>query len=290
LRVGILGQRKSWHVQTLQEAFLKKGASCDFLSITRIVAGIGQKPFVSSEGHALEDYDALIVRSIPSGSLEQVIFRVDVLHRLENLGVKVINSATTIERTVDKYYTSSLLQDVGIPTPRTIVAERYENAMDAFFQFKDVVVKPLFGSEGKGIIRIQEEDMAYRVFKSLELGNYIFYVQEFIPHKNQDIRVFLIGEEPIAAMVRESETWKTNIARGAKAKSRAIDPSIKDLSVKAARTLGAFYAGVDILESEEGELFVTEVNGIPGWYGLQSTTNIDIAERIAEFVIELTKE
>lgn len=290
MKIGILGQKRSWHVQTLQEAFLKKGASCDFLSITRMVAGVSQKPSVSSESHILEEYDALIVRSVPYGSLEQVIFRVDALHRLENLGVKVINSATTIERTVDKYYTSSLLEDMGIPTPRTIVAERYESAMDGFYQLKDVVVKPLFGSEGKGIIRIQDEDMAYRVFKSLELGNYVFYIQEFIPHKNQDIRVFLVGEEPIAAMVRESETWKTNIARGARAKSLEINSAIKDLSTKAAKALGAFYAGVDILESEDGKLFVTEVNGIPGWYGLQSTTNINIAERIAEFAMELAKK
>ncbi|MDI6868972.1 MAG: RimK family alpha-L-glutamate ligase [Coprothermobacterota bacterium] len=290
MKIGILGQRRSWHVQTLQDAFLRKGAVCDFLSITRIVAGIFQRPYAFTEGRILESYDALVVRSIPSGSLEQIIFRVDVLHRLENLGVKVINSATTLERSVDKYYTSSLLEDAGIPTPRTIVAERFENAMEAFLQFKDVVVKPLFGSEGKGIVRIQDEDMAYRVFKALELGNYIFYIQEFIPHRNRDIRVFLVGDEPIAGMVRESDLWKTNIARGAKAQALELTTTLKDLSIRAAKILGAFYAGVDILESEDGKLFVTEVNGIPGWHGLQSTTDINIAERIAEHVIMLTQE
>ncbi len=286
MKIGILGQRRSWHVQTLQDAFLKRGIPCDFISITKIIAGISRKPFASSEGLILEEFDALVVRSIPSGSLEQVIFRVDVLHRLENLGVKVINSATTLERSVDKFFTSSLLEDAGIPTPRTVVTERFESAMEAFLEFKDVVVKPLFGSEGKGIVRVQDEDMAYRVFKALELGNYVFYIQEFIPHFNRDIRVFLIRDEPIGAMVRESDLWKTNIARGAKAKPLQISPLLKELSIKASKTLGAFYAGVDILESEDGRVLVTEINGIPGWHGLQGATGIEVADLIAENLID----
>lgn len=290
MKIGILGQRRSWHVQTLQDAFLKRGIPCDFIPITKIIAGISRKPFASSEGLILEEFDALVVRSIPSGSLEQVIFRVDVLHRVENLGVKVINSATTIERSVDKYFTSSLLEDAGIPTPRTVVTERFENAMEAFLEFKDVVVKPLFGSEGKGIVRVQDEDMAYRIFKALELGNYVFYIQEFIPHFNRDIRVFLIRDEPIAAMVRESDLWKTNIARGAKARPLQITPPIKELSIKASRTLGAFYAGVDILESEDGRVLVTEINGIPGWHGLQGATGINVADLIAQNLIEFLSQ
>jgi RimK family alpha-L-glutamate ligase len=290
LRIGILGQRRSWHVQTLQDAFLKRGIPCDFLSITKIIAGVSHQPYASSEGVNLEEFDALVIRSIPSGSLEQVIFRVDVLHRLENLGVMVINSATTLERSVDKYFTSSLLEDAGIPTPRTVVTERFESAMEAFVQFKDVVVKPLFGSEGKGIVRVQDEDMAYRVFKALELGNYVFYVQEFIPHFNRDIRVFIIQDEPVAAMVRESDLWKTNIARGAKARPLDITPEFRELSVKAAKTLGAFYAGVDILEAEDGRLLVTEINGIPGWYGLQGATGIHVADLIAKNLIEFLSQ
>ena len=81
----------------------------------------------------------------------------DALHRLENLGVRVVNSASSIERTVDKYYTSFLLADAEIPTPRTLVTEDFEAALAACREMKDVVVKPLFGSEGKGIVRVNQE-------------------------------------------------------------------------------------------------------------------------------------
>ena len=97
-----------------------------------------------ARGECLEDCRALLVRTIPTGSLEQIIFRMDALHRLENLGVRVVNSASAIERTVDKYYTSFLLADAGIPTPRTLVTEDFETALAACREMGDVILKPLF--------------------------------------------------------------------------------------------------------------------------------------------------
>jgi len=242
------------------------------------------------EKSALEGYDAIIVRSIPGGSLEQIIFRVDVLHRLEDLGVRVVNSARTIERAVDKYYTSALLEDAGIPTPRTVVAERFDEAMEAFRELgNDVVVKPLFGSEGQGMVRVCDEDAAYRVFRALELGRYVFYLQEFIPHGTWDIRSFVVGGEVVAAMVRRAESWKTNVARGASVEPLELSEKLRELSLRASAVLEADYAGVDILEAEGGGYYVTEVNGIPGWRGLQSTTEVDIAGRIVEHVVGLVR-
>ena len=114
---------------------------------------------------------------------------VDALHRLENVRVRIVNSPTVIERTVDKYYTSTLLEDAGLPTPRTIVTERFDEAMAAYHELGgDIVVKPIFGSEGRGIVRVSDPDTAYRVFRALELGRYVYYLQEFVPHGREDIR------------------------------------------------------------------------------------------------------
>jgi RimK family alpha-L-glutamate ligase len=286
VRIGILGSRRGWHVEILRQALEERGALVECFPITRLVARISEKPRVRIEEQILEDYDAIIVRSIPAGSLEQVIFRVDVLHRLEDLGVKVVNSARTIERTVDKYYTSALLEDAGIPTPRTLVTECFDEAMEAFKELGDAIVKPLFGSEGQGMVRVCDEDAAYRVFRALELGRYVFYLQEFIPHANWDIRTFVIGDEVIAAMVRQAEGWKTNVAKGARVEPLELSEELRELSLRASAVLAADYAGVDILKAEDGGYYVTEVNGIPGWKGLQKTTDVDIAGRIVEHVVE----
>jgi RimK family alpha-L-glutamate ligase len=287
VRIGILGSTAGWHVQALRRVLDRRGIPVECFPITRFVARISDKPLVRLERHIVEDFDAIIVRSIPAGSLEQIIFRVDVLHRLQELGVKVVNSARTIERTVDKYYTSALLESAGLPTPRTVVTERFDEAMQAFQELRDAVVKPLFGSEGRGMVRVCDEDAAYRVFKALELGRYVFYLQEFIPHTHSDIRAFVIGGKVVAAMIRRAEGWKTNVAKGASVEPLELSEELKHLSIKASSILEADYAGVDVLKAESGRYYVTEVNGIPGWRGLQSTTELDIAGRIVEHVVGL---
>jgi RimK family alpha-L-glutamate ligase len=287
VKIGIVGHRGGWHATALQETLARRGIEAPFLDITRLTARLSLRPWLEVNGEPLEQYDALFVRLIPGGSLEQVIFRVDALHRLENAGVRVVNPPAAIERTVDKYYTSTLLEDAGLPTPRTIVAEQFSDAVDAFQELGgDVVVKPIFGSEGRGMARVSDPDTAYRVFRALELGRYIYYLQEFIPHHKEDIRVFVIGGEAVAAMVRRGETWKTNVARGAAAGALTLDDELRELSTRAADALGADYAGVDILPAEDRHYTVIEVNGIPGWQGLAEATGIDVAEHLVAYVLE----
>ncbi len=286
MKVGILGSPRGWHVQALQRALERRGLGATCLPITRLVARIADRPWLRSREEALDSYDVLFVRAIPGGSLEQIIFRVDALHRLENAGVRIVNPPTTIERTVDKYYTSSLLEDAGLPTPRTLVTERFDEALLAFQELGgDVVVKPLFGSEGRGMVRVSDQDTAYRVFRALELGRYVYYLQEFIPHHNEDIRAFVIGDEVVAAMVRRSNSWKTNVAQGAEAEPLTLSAELEEMSLRAACVLGADYAGVDILRSEEGDFYVTEVNGIPGWTKLQKVTGVDVADLLVTRIV-----
>ncbi len=291
MKIGILGQPRGWHTTALREALAQRGIQASCFPISRLTAGVGLRPWLTSEpGDELARYDVLFVRTIPGGSLEQIIFRVDALHRLEHAGVRVVNSPTAIERTVDKYYTSALLEDAGLPTPRTIVSERFEQAMAAFETLGgDVVVKPLFGSEGRGMVRVTDPDVAYRVFRALELGRSVYYLQEFVPHGQEDIRLFVIGQRVVAAMRRRGETWKTNVAQGATATPLIPDDDLTTLALRAARAVGADYAGVDVLPVEEragGGYTVIEVNGIPGWRGLRQATGVDAAERLADYVLE----
>lgn len=295
MKVAILGQQGNWHTIALQAALARRGMGAPCSPITQVTARLASRPWLvttspqatTSASGPLEDHDIVLVRGIPGGSLEQIIFRVDVLHRLENAGVCVINSPTAIERTVDKYYTSTLLEDAGLPTPRTVVTEQFDTALAAFHELGgDVVVKPLFGSEGRGMVRVSDPDTAYRALRALELGRYVYYLQEFVPHGCEDIRAFVVGQQVVAAMVRQGQTWKTNIAQGAKAVPLSPDASLCALAGQAARAVGADYAGVDILAIPGGDYTVIEVNGIPGWQGLQEVTHVDIADRIVEYALE----
>ena len=220
----------------------------------------------------LDGCDAVIVRGIPRGSLEQVIFRVDALHALVARGVTVVNGPRAIERTIDKFLASALLARAGVPTPRTIACERREDALEAFEELGgDVIVKPLFGSMGAGMTRVDDPDVAYRVFHALELERAVYYLQEPLP-AGRDVRALVVGGRVLAAIERTGPGWRKNVARGAEARPAELSAEQERSCLAAAEALGADYAGVDLLGDH-----VLELNGIPGWHGLQEATGADVA-------------
>jgi len=284
-RIGILSSHRGYHVLALEDSIRRNGCEASFFPIVRLAGRVGGRPALQVRGETLEECDAVLVRTIPAGSLEQIIFRMDALHRLENLGVRIVNPAAGIERTVDKYFTSFLLEEAGIPTPRTLVTEDFDTAFAACREMKDIILKPLFGSEGKGMVRISDEETAYRVLRSWELNRYIFYIQEYIPHFQQDIRAFVVGDRVVAAMRRTGNGWKTNFSKGARVEPLRLDSQMETLAVRAARLLQLDYAGVDLMPAEDGQAYVLEINSIPGWRGLQKTTARNIADEIVGHVL-----
>jgi RimK family alpha-L-glutamate ligase len=233
---------------------------------------------VRSRDVSLEGCDAVIVRGVPRGSLEQVIFRVDALHALVARGVTCVNGPRAIERTVDKFLASALLVRAGVPTPRTIACERPEDALDAFVELGgDVIVKPLFGSMGAGMTRVDDADVAHRVFHALALERAVYYLQETLPHDGRDLRAFVVGGRVLAAIERVGSGWRANLTRGARARATEMSAEQERLCVEAAGALSVDYAGVDLLRAADGRDYVLELNGIPGWRGLQQATGADVA-------------
>lgn len=292
MNAAILSAGQGWHNAELQRALIQRGHTCALLPITKLSAQVTTTPphlVISSSQHPVHSsgIDTLLIRIIPRGSLEQTIFRMDALHLLSAQGMRVFNSATCIERTVDKFYTSGLLALAGLPTPQTIVCERADDALTAFTQLGgDVILKPLFGSMGLGMTRINDEDVAYRVFKALEIERAVYYLQQTIPHGGRDIRAFVLGDRILAAIERRSPDggWRTNVARGGQAHTITLSPEYERLCLRAAQTVQAQYAGVDLLISLDGPAYVIEVNGIPGWQGLQQATGIDVADQIVQYL------
>jgi RimK family alpha-L-glutamate ligase len=273
----VLASRHGWHTRELTRAIEARGHRGVIVPYEGLTASIGGAPGLRSGTAELDRADGVFVRIIPSGSLEQIIFRVDALHRLEDRGVRVMNSPRAIERTVDKFWTSALLEQCGLPTPETIVCESAEEAFAGFRAFGDVIVKPLFGSMGLGMVRVSDEEMAFRVFKTIEQIRGVYYLQRTIEHEGRDVRVFVVGGRVLGAIERRSDGWRTNLARGGSAAAVTLPDAWSSLAVRAAAAVGAEYAGVDLLPARDGQVYVLEVNGIPGWQGLQEATGLDVA-------------
>jgi len=242
---------------------------------------------LTSEHTSILDADAVLARIIPTGSLEQIIFRVDALHWIEERGVPVMNSPRALERCVDKFYTTALLQEAGLPVPETIVCEGAADAIAAVREMGDVIVKPIFGSLGHGMVRISDPDVALRVVEPLEQMRSVFYVQRAVDHGGRDIRVFVVGGRVIGAIERTAPAgeWRTNVSRGGSVRPFDLPAAWEQLALRATVAVGADYAGVDLLPSRDGALFVLEVNGIPGWKGLQQATGVDVSGAIIEHLV-----
>ena len=290
MKVAILNAGTGWHTDELCRALAEHGHTGRVLPYeglrARLGSGRGVPRGLSANGEEILEADAVLARIIPSGSLEQMIYRVDALHWIEQRGVPVMNSARAIERSVDKFYTSALLQEAGLPTPETVVCERATEAMATVLAMGDVIIKPIFGSMGHGMVRVSDPDVAFRVVRSLEQLRTIFYIQRVVDHGGRDIRVFVLGGRVLGAIERRAAEgqWRTNVSLGGSPRPLDLPPSLEQLALRAAATIGADYAGVDLLPSSDGTVFVLEVNGIPGWQGLKQATGIDVAGAIVEYL------
>jgi len=286
LKVGLLTRdQDAWCSSRLLRAFRRKAAEPIAMSFSDLTARVRMESQVAL-GHLdlTKELGAVLVRPIGRGSLDEVIFQMDTLHKLSRSGLPVINHPSAIEKAVDKYYALSLLDEKGIPVPRTVVTESVREALAAFKTFAgEAVVKPVFGSRGIGASRISDVDVAERVFRTLRFYRHVIYVQEFVPHGKRDIRTFVLGGKVVASMYRVSKSWKTNVSQGA-TPVKANPAETEKLALRAAEAIGCEIAGVDLMESDSG-LLVNEVNSQPGWRGLQSTTKVNIADHIAEHVI-----
>jgi ribosomal protein S6--L-glutamate ligase len=280
MRLALLSGGEGWHVRDLRRAAEARGHSVTVFDFRTVFTGVNAGP------DAFAETDAIIVRTMPPGSLEQVVFRMDVLHRAQTRGVRVLNSAAALETCIDKYLATAKLAAAELPVPPTVACQTADEALKAFLEIGgDVVIKPLFGSEGRGMLRVSDPDMAWRTFRTLERTQSVIYLQQFVRHPGWDLRLFVLGGRVLGAMRRHAEIgWRTNVAQGGRAE--AVSPTIDEerLALQAAEAVGAEIAGVDLLPTPEGSWVVLEVNAVPGWRALAAVCGIDVAAEMVKFV------
>ena len=291
-KIAILSSADTWHVEDLLRAAKLRKLSIEIADPEKLRAECPSQPgapqSIYSDKLELTKLDALLVRSVPGGSLEQVVYRMDVLHSLQAAGVTVINRPKALEAAVDKYLCLGRLQDAGLPVPRTLVCEDPDEAMEAFDALdKQALIKPLFGSEGRGILRPQNPDEAWSAIRKIASAQGVFYLQEYIDHGGSDLRLLVIGAEVAASMRRRAPPgeWLTNIARGGLGEAVETGEALENLAIRAAAAIGAEIAGVDILEGPDGVPRILEVNAIPGWRAISEVSGKDFSLAVLDYTL-----
>ncbi len=297
LRIALFTEEDGgdWHAGQLIAAMERRGASVKRIALSACAFDSTAPGGLEIPGFESRLPDAVFVRAISSGTLEQITFRLGILHALSASGIRVWNEARVIERCVDKSTASFLFQRAGLPHPATRVAESVNPTIvrgERPFRCPKVL-KPLFGSQGTGIARI---DALAELPPPGDVGH-VYYLQDYVydpATKNgdttfEDWRVLVSGGRVLAGMVRTSPTWITNVHQGANPKPHTPDAEMSDLAIRAAACIGADYAGIDLIRGSDGRLYVLEINSNPAWKGLQSVTDVDIADGLADdFMTSLT--
>jgi tetrahydromethanopterin:alpha-L-glutamate ligase len=294
-RIAIMADETGWHTRQLQAALRSRGAvgRCVDLADCHIDTTAAWHG-LAIPGFGRDLPTAVLVRGIAGGSFEQVTKRLGILHALRELGVPVYNDARAIERSVDKSMTSLLLHAAGIPTPPTWAtespAQAQRIAMREGAAGHALVLKPLFGSQGKGLQLVGNVNGVHHALPPLDKGyGSLAYLQRFVPAATSpgfDWRVLVVGGHAVTAMRRVSEHWVHNVAQGARCEPAQLTPELAHLAERAAHALDMDYAGVDLVPSQEHGIQVIEVNGVAAWQGLQRVTGFNIARALVDDLLD----
>ncbi len=282
--IALVIDRVDWHARELSKALTARRVRCVPMRLFACGFATGSASGLSLDGFGERLPDAVAVRTMSGGSFEAVTLRLGILHALRELGVLVWNDARAIERCVDKSTTSFLLARAGIPTPATWAVESPDAARDIVSrEARDgpLVLKPLFGSQGRGLRLIRTPD---DLPPAGEVAG-VYYLQRFVAGERNgvfsDFRVLVSQGRAVAAMARHGVNWITNVKRGGRPMAAVIDRAITDLAVRATAAVGADFAGVDLICGADGRPAVLEVNSMPAWAGLQKVTPTRIAAVLA---------
>ena len=282
--IAIVGTPDSWHVRDLLRASRNLGLTVDVLPFDALRVSVEDR----TSQTPLDQYDAVVVRGMPRGTLEQMIFRMDVLGEYARRGGTVVNSPRALEIAIDKYLALSRMQQSGLPVPQTCVCQTAAAAIEDYHALGgDVVVKPLFGSEGRGMQRVRCDGTAVQVIGDLVAETGVVYLQRFVEHPGYDYRLFVVGERVWAIRRSNPDDWRQNVKLGAVATPVEVTGELLGIAHRAMQAVGTTVAGVDVLPAKSGGFYVLEVNAVPGWKSLSEVAGKDIAEQVLRHVLEM---
>lgn len=276
-KVGVLFSRVRVEEKWIFAALEKRGVDYDRLDDRLYYIDI------SDPGHWLE-YDIILERSISTSR------GLHTLHVLNAWGVPTVNTAKVAEICGNKLLTSAVLAEAGVPQPRNYVAFTPESALQAIEEMGyPVVLKPVVGSWGRLLSKVNDRDAAETILEHKSvLGSYehsIFYIQEYIEKPERDIRVIIVGDQPIAGIYRKSPHWITNTARGGEGEPCPITTELGELCLNAAKAVGGGVLAVDVIEHPQKGFLVVEVNHTMEFHTFQPVSKINVAELMVDYAL-----
>ncbi len=292
----ILTEPDDWTASAFLKNIEKREAKALPINLSTLNASVSTSDFLIFDADLKDlELDAILVRDVGiSFALEQISFKFDLLRQFENSNIPVLNSPTAIQNAANKFFSFYLFKLAHLPVPHTMVTSELEVALKTIEKFGSAVVKPIFGSQGKGIIKLEsaqpESELASKLAALLKERG-VLYLQEFVPNPGRDIRVFVVGGEALSAIYRvpRSGSFVSNLSQGATPVKCELTEEMEELAISATKAVGADFAGVDLIEGEEG-LFLLEVNATPSGKGIKLACGIDVTERIVELLFERLEE
>lgn len=267
----------------------KRGLGVRYLPIQRLSIEISKDGVVVATRRGPLDASIVLVRGLGYVvDFNTLMRRVSTLRIMERTGVVTINPVTSLLLSRDKLESIYLLKNAGIPVPPTVVTEDLYYGYKTAKEMGKIVIKPIQGSRGFGTMLFEDPEQAFQVMRTLLITKNPLYLQKYVEKPNRDIRVIVIDGRPIGCMYRISTSWKTNIAQGAVGVACELTPELEEIAVKATKTLGLIYSGVDIGESGEGYV-VFEVNASPDWRGFKQATGLNPATYLVDYVQQIAK-
>lgn len=282
VHIGLLHGRIRADERLLMGAIADRGHELTMVDVRERHFGLDGPP----EG--LEGCDIVLDRTIAMSQGKYVC------RFLTHHGFTVVNHPTVVETCADKVATSLALDGAGVPTPRTEVAFTVQTALAVIESFGyPCVLKPVIGSWGRLLAKIDSRHAAEAILEHKStLGHYehqVFYIQEFVPKPDGDIRVVTVDGSPIAAMTRSADHWLTNAAKGASVTERPLDADLTELASAASEAVGGGLLGVDLMETADGYT-VHEVNHGVEFRAIDAVVEVDVADAIVEWLESVVHE
>jgi len=285
-RIGIVTPevKRDWAGRELLKAAdrLAEGGPVDPMTFEICADGASS---IRVQGEPAESFDAFIVRGLNrKGDID---YQYEVLQLLDSQGWLVVNTPDALSVAESKAQTTFYLERAGLPVPRTLVTQSLDEAAAAVREYGTAVLKPLYGSHGMGIEKVEADASDELLPAFLEKYGAV-YVQEFIPNGGRDIRALVVGDEIPAAMYRIAREgqWKTNVSQGGSCGACELSPWLREMCLEAAGVIGLDYTGVDVIDGQDGPV-ILEVNGAPSWYGLFEATGRNVAVDIVSHVLRM---
>ncbi|WP_149498545.1 ATP-grasp domain-containing protein [Roseiconus lacunae] len=310
-RFLMLGPSEGWHAEQLRAACRRHGCRVDaagYESLASITAtphstgsfsgnSIADRPVTTRhrcDAGPIEQYDGILTRTMPAASMERLTYRLAVLHgiadRIEGRPIAMVNPPRGLEWAIDKFATSMRLAAAGYPVPDTEVVQDRSEALDAFDRLgSDCIVKPIFGGEGRGVMRVSDRELAWTCFSSLEQLQATILIQRFVSPGGRDTRLLVIGDRVLGFRRINERSFRTNLKTGSSCERVDVDPAHVEAARSITRRFGLQFASVDIIDNDHGPPLFLEVNAIPGWKGAQSVCDDSIADLVIDRLRQLCR-